>query len=90
MTSRTHWWSAALVALALTAATACSEPAPKIEATNTTSPAAVAGCSPSTLLACARKSTLTKYVPAKAIKATGTPIHPERGAPGETKVSRRQ
>ena len=74
MTSRTHWWSAALVALALTAATACSEPAPKIEATNTTSPAAVAGCSPSTLLACARKSTLTKYVPAKAIKATGTPI----------------
>ena len=58
MTSRTHWWPVALVLLALSAATSCSEPAPKTTGTNTTSTTLVADCGPTQLLQCARRSTL--------------------------------
>lgn len=74
MTSRTNWWSIAVVVVALAAATSCSEPAPKATSANKTSTTIVAGCGPTELLPCARRSTIAKYVPAKATKATGSPI----------------
>ncbi len=55
--------------------TSCSEPAPDADATkspNTTIPST--SCEGTKLLACAKASMLGDLVPAKATKATGTPI----------------
>jgi len=59
----------------LVAAVGCSEPAPKADqATGATSTPTSKSCAGTALLACARKSTIGEYVPAKPTKATGTPI----------------
>lgn len=67
--------AAAVVALATASLlAACSEPAPTTS-TGTAAQAASAGCKDgAALLACARRSTIADLVPAKATKATGTPI----------------
>lgn len=62
------------MALVLTAASACSEPAPKSTGGGSSSTTVLAGCAPADLLTCARRSTLAKYIPATTTNATGTPI----------------
>ena len=56
-------------------ATSCSEAAPKSDASGATASSTLStSCAGARLLACARASTIGAYVPAKATKATGTPI----------------
>ncbi len=76
MTSRRKFWSvvALTAGIALFGASACSDPLPEASSGATTVPTVVEGCAPSTLLECARRSTLAPYTPTQPTKATGTPI----------------
>lgn len=64
----------AIVALFVVGVAACSEPAPKGGTGSGPTTTISSDCNASHLLACARRTTIGKFVPAKAIRATGTPI----------------
>ena len=74
MKSRTIAGPMLVAVLALLGATACSEPEPDATGTDGPTTTVVEGCSPTTLLECARTSSIADYVPAQATKATGEPI----------------
>ncbi len=63
-----------IAVLAVVAAASCSEPAPKGSASGASTTVVPGSCDTTDLLACARKSTLAKWVPDTPTKATGTPI----------------
>lgn len=74
MKSRTMVGPMLVAALALLAATGCSEPATEGADTEATATTVVDGCSPATLLDCAPGSSLADYLPDEPTEATGEPI----------------